>query len=324
MASSRGMPVEIRSAKPVIQPQRGDGQHARCRRRRSGRDIRWCRAAQPRYFTTRRRRVAICSVTRWSSRMTQSETYSSRPWRVSAPARARPVMTAVTPLSFSQRNSRRSSARRMARWAGRRTALRACPAPRAWRRWNRSRDPAGRTALPGHTRRSPRSRCARCGRSRRAASSAADQAARDRSRAMRRSASSSAVSSKAMNTPGSPNCARRARGIPWPSSVLPQPAPPQTSVGRPRGSPPPVISSSPWMPLLALGNAETIGTPYPLFDRPFALRLPVSTATTSNSKWCAARPLETTCTPRGGAATRARGLARRRTKSGDRGGPGRL
>ena len=38
------------------------------------------------------------------------------------------------------------------------------------------------------------------------------------------------------------------------SSVLPQPALPQTRVGRPLGKPPPVISSSPWMPVGALGN----------------------------------------------------------------------
>ena len=31
----------------------------------------------PRYLTMRMRRVEVCSVTRWSSRITQSETYSS-------------------------------------------------------------------------------------------------------------------------------------------------------------------------------------------------------------------------------------------------------
>ena len=35
---------------------------------------------------------------------------------------------------------------------------------------------------------------------------------------------------------------------------MPQPALPQTRVGRPRGSPPPVISSSPSMPVAALGS----------------------------------------------------------------------
>jgi hypothetical protein len=35
---------------------------------------------------------------------------------------------------------------------------------------------------------------------------------------------------------------------------LPHPAVPQTSVGLPRGKPPPVISSNPWMPVAALGR----------------------------------------------------------------------
>ena len=35
--------------------------------------------AEPRYLTTRRRRVETCSWTRWSSMITQSATYSSRP-----------------------------------------------------------------------------------------------------------------------------------------------------------------------------------------------------------------------------------------------------
>ena len=39
------------------------------------------------------------------------------------------------------------------------------------------------------------------------------------------------------------------------SSVLPQPAVPQTSVGRPRGKPPPVISSRPSIPVGALAKA---------------------------------------------------------------------
>src|ERR1700733_7478777 len=52
-----------------------------------------------------------------------------------------------------------------------------------------------------------------------------------------------------MKTPGSPySVAPRTRNS-IASSVLPQPAPPQTSVGRPAGNPPPVISSSPRMPV---------------------------------------------------------------------------
>src|SRR6478735_4093172 len=38
--------------------------------------------------------------------------------------------------------------------------------------------------------------------------------------------------------------------------VLPQPGPPQISVGRPLGSPPAVISSSPWIPVGALGTGR--------------------------------------------------------------------
>ena len=34
---------------------------------------------EPRYLTIRSRRVAICPSTRWSSRITQSATYSSSP-----------------------------------------------------------------------------------------------------------------------------------------------------------------------------------------------------------------------------------------------------
>src|SRR5689334_191082 len=47
-------------------------------------------------------------------------------------------------------------------------------------------------------------------------------------------------------------------------SVLPQPAPPHTRVGRPRGSPPLVISSSPGIPVGAFGNARLAGwLPFP-------------------------------------------------------------
>ena len=56
--------------------------------------------SEPRYFTTRKRRVAIWSTTRWSSRITQSATYSSSPCRVRVPSPRSAVMTAVTPLSF--------------------------------------------------------------------------------------------------------------------------------------------------------------------------------------------------------------------------------
>jgi len=63
------------------------------------------------------------------------------------------------------------------------------------------------------------------------------------------------VSSKAMNTPGSSkSSAPRSRNS-MPKSVLPQPALPQMSVGRPRGRPPRVISSSPEIPVGAFASA---------------------------------------------------------------------
>ena len=61
--------------------------------------------------------------------------------------------------------------------------------------------------------------------------------------------SSAAFSSNIMNTPGSPNCVAPRTRNSMASIVLPHPAAPQTSVGRPAGSPPPVISSRPSMPV---------------------------------------------------------------------------
>src|SRR5262245_7661238 len=62
-----------------------------------------------------------------------------------------------------------------------------------------------------------------------------------------------------MNTPGSPNSVTPRTRNSMASRVLPQPALPQTSVGRPRGNPPPVISSSPWMPVAAFGSERVFG-----------------------------------------------------------------
>src|SRR5271170_3522611 len=72
---------------------------------------------------------------------------------------------------------------------------------------------------------------------------------------------SPSVSSKAINTPGSPNCTAPRTRNSAANSVFPQPAPPQTRVGRPRGNPPPVISSRPWMPVGHLGKrvVEKVG-----------------------------------------------------------------
>src|SRR5215471_13303830 len=59
-----------------------------------------------------------------------------------------------------------------------------------------------------------------------------------------------------MNTPGSSYwVAPRTRNS-IDSKVLPHPGPPQTRVGLPRGKPPPVISSSPWMPVGAFAKTS--------------------------------------------------------------------
>src|SRR4029453_17864918 len=57
-----------------------------------------------------------------------------------------------------------------------------------------------------------------------------------------------------MNTPGSSYCVAPLTRKLIEKSVLPHPAPPHRSVGRPVGSPPPVISSKPSMPVGDLGR----------------------------------------------------------------------
>src|SRR5438309_4468250 len=54
------------------------------------------------------------------------------------------------------------------------------------------------------------------------------------------------------------------------SRVLPQPALPQTRVGLPRGRPPPVISSRPWIPVGAFGN-KRFKEPEPESELAFAI-----------------------------------------------------
>ena len=237
-------------------------------------------------------------MTRWSSRITQSETYSSSPCRVRAPTPRSAVTTAVTRRAFSQRNRRRSSARsRLAfdKPANRLSIVSSTTrlAPTASMAWPRRTNSPSRSYSPVSS---------ISARSTRTKSTSSFFWAERRSRSKPSDAtfwaSSSAVSSKAMNTPGSPISMPRTRNS-TAKRVLPAPALPQTRVGRPRGRPPPVISSRPRMPLLALGNAETIAWPYLTFARVVVRRLPVSTAATSKSKWRAARPLVSTCAPCG-------------------------
>ena len=79
-ASRRGGPRRWTPARrhAVPQPERGDRQHGYPGSPiRNGYSLVPC--SEPRYLRTRRRRVEVCSVTRWSSTITQSDTYSSMP-----------------------------------------------------------------------------------------------------------------------------------------------------------------------------------------------------------------------------------------------------
>ena len=199
-------------------------------------------------------------MTRWSRTITQSETYSSIPCRVSAPSPRSPVITAVTPRAFSQPSSRRSSERR---WAAlvrtpkrfsivsstTRVALTSSmAAPSRMNNASRSHSPDVVQLGADQVRRGrpPAGRPPGAGSGRSRASATL-------------TARSSAVSSKATKTPGSPNSVMPRTRNSMPSRVLPQPAGPQTRVARPRGNPPPVISSSPEIPVSALGSDGSPG-----------------------------------------------------------------
>ena len=143
----------------MLQAGRGDraGPRRRTSPMRNGYSFVPC--SEPRYLRIRSRRVEVCSVTRWSRTITQSETYSSMPWRVSVPSPRSPVITAVTPRSLSQPNSRRSSERRIGGVRRtRRTASRSCRSRPAWRRPRRSPRRGAGTARRGPSPRPPRSR----------------------------------------------------------------------------------------------------------------------------------------------------------------------
>jgi hypothetical protein len=213
----------------------------------------------PRYLSTRRRRVDVCSVTRWSRTITQSETYSSMPWRVSAPSPRSPVITAVTPRSLSQPNSRRSSARKMLTSSKAPNSVsivssttRLAPtssmaAPMRMNRPSRSQEPASCRSLGARFTWSITSRPSFC------------SCCRSNPMDATFSTSSCTFSSNEMKTPGSPNSVIPRNRNSIASSVLPHPAGPHTSVGRPCGSPPPVTSSSPLMPVAALRRAASFG-----------------------------------------------------------------
>ena len=168
-------------------------------------------------------------------------------------------MTAVTPLSFSQRNSRRSSARRMplvgqpAEQRLDRVEHDALGADRVDRVAQADEQPfeivlAGLLDLAAldRARWSTTSRLLR------------DQPRRDRSPARRRSSPARRrVSSKLMKTPGSPNSrAPRDQELDAEQRLAAARRRRRPASAGPRGRPPPVISSSPRMPVGHLARAS--------------------------------------------------------------------
>ncbi len=250
MPSSRVMPVEIRVlgaawSRPSEEMGSTDIPFSSMRNGYS-----FVPCVEPRYLTMRRRRVEISSRIRWSSRITQSETNSSMPCRVSlsGPSRSA-VMTVVRPCCLSHPNSRRISARRIRGFGN--SAKSASSVSRTTRR-----APTRRTASAMRMKRPSRSNSPVSEISARemdtwSRNSFFSATRRFRSKPSDRafSARSGIVSSNEMNTPGSPYCVAPRTRNSSPNIVFPAPAPPLTSVGRPLGRPPPVISSRPWMPV---------------------------------------------------------------------------
>lgn len=179
------------------------------------------------------------------------------PKRVSVPSPRSPVMIAVTPRSLSQPNSRRSSPRRIVVFenAPKRTSIvsittRVAPtlsiaAPSRRNSPSRSQSPVSSISRPTTLMWSSTSRpsVSNCGRSNPIEATLAIRSAAD--------------SSKATKTPGSSNWVIPRTRNSIASRVLPHPAGPQRSVGRPRGRPPPVTSSSPLIPVGAFGSAPS-------------------------------------------------------------------
>src|SRR5450755_1056935 len=205
--------------------------------------------SDPRYFATRSRRVASSSWIRSSSTTTQSETYSSMPCLVSSPDRPRsPVMITVRPRSLSQRSSRLSSARTVDSLPSavnntstvssttRFAPIVSTALPSLMNSPSRSNPPA--TIAPASIRNA--STASRPSRSNPGRSNPSDDTF---------VANSAADSSKDSSTPGSPNSRAPQTRNSNPNRVLPVPAPPVTSVARPRGRPPRVTSSNPPIPV---------------------------------------------------------------------------
>jgi hypothetical protein len=179
------------------------------------------------------------------------------PYRVSCPSRPRsPVIRVVNPWSFSHRSRRLNSARTTASLSRApnstsmvssttRRAPTACTAADSrMNRPSRSNSPVVTNSVAS-TRHASTTRCP-----------PASSPARSKPSEATSSANSSADSSNASNTPGSSkSCAPRTRNS-SPNNVLPAPGPPVTRLARPRGNPPPVISSNPRMPVGAFPSPE--------------------------------------------------------------------
>src|SRR5664279_6486830 len=211
--------------------------------------------SDPRYFATRSRRVASSSWTRSSSTTTQSETYSSMPYLVSSPVRPRsPVMITVRPRSLSHRSSRLTSARTVDSLP---SAVNNTSMVSSTTRFA----PIESTALPSLMNRPSRSNPPAATRASLSIRNASTASSPSRSNCGRSNpsddtfvANSSADSSKDSRTPGSPNFRAPQTRNSSPNRVLPDPAPPVTSVARPLGRPPRVISSNPPIPVGAFTN----------------------------------------------------------------------
>src|SRR5664279_1829553 len=216
--------------------------------------------SDPRYFATRSRRVANSSWTRSSSTTTQSETYSSTPYLVSSPDRpGSPVMITVRPRSLSQRSSRLTSARTVDSLP---SAVNNTSTVSSTTRFA----PIESTALPSLMNRPSRSNPPAATRASWSIRTASTASSPSRSNCGRSNpsddafvANSAADSSKDSRTPGSPNFRAPQTKNSSPNRVLPDPAPPVTSVARPRGRPPRVISSKPPIPVGAFTNPAAPG-----------------------------------------------------------------
>ncbi len=205
--------------------------------------------ADPRYLTTRSRRVETSSRTRWSSAITQSVTYSSIPCRVRLVSPRSPVTMVVTPRSFEP-------ARQPAELGPHDRVV----AERAEQHLDGiEHDPPGAHPADG---------VVEDGKQRPEVELAGPddlgglyrerehheltvplQLVEVEAERAHVAGDLGRDSSKLTSTPGSPYSRIPVTRKVIPSSVLPAPALPATSVTRPSGSPPPVIWSSPGMPV---------------------------------------------------------------------------